>query len=291
MSRVAYVDGRYEPLHAPLIGVLDRGFQFSDAVYEVWPVRQRLLLDHAGHIARLWRSLRALQIDPPLTEAALTAVLRETLRRNRVSDGIVYLQISRGRPRKRDHTFPRPHVGATVVITAETIDPRAQEARAAKGVSAVSAPDLRWGRCDIKTVALLPNALAREQAKQAGASEAIFFDADGMITEGAATTVFIVDQNGHLVTRSLEANILPGVTRAAVIAAAQSLQMRVDVRAFSVDEALAANEVIVTSAGMGATAVIALDGRRIGDGAPGPAAKALRTAYFDAAFAEARAPR
>ncbi len=288
MSRVAYVNGRYAPLHDPLIGVLDRGFQFSDAVYEVWPVRDGGLLDADGHVTRLRRSLRELSIAMPMEEAALLAVARETLRRNRVRDGIVYLQISRGRPRRRDHSFPRNGVAPTVVMTAEAIDPRMQEARAARGVSAITAPDIRWGRCDIKTVALLPNAMAREMAKQRGGAEAIFVDAAGRITEGAATNVFLVDKHGVLRTRDLTANILAGITRDAVIAAAAQLQMRVEEGPFSVVDALAGRELILTSAGMAATAVVALDGAAIGSGAPGPVAKALRGAYFAVARAAAK---
>jgi D-alanine transaminase len=288
VSRIAYVDGRYAPLHEPLIGVLDRGFQFSDAVYEVWPVREGLLVDRDGHLTRLARSLRELAIEPPMGDGALLAVVRETLRRNRVVNGIVYLQISRGCPRRRDHTFPRPGLRATLVVTAETIDPRIQEARAAKGIAAFTAPDNRWGRCDIKTVALLPNALARETAKHRGGTEALFFDADGYITEGAATNVFLVDAEGVLRTRDLSANILPGITRLALMEAAGLLQMRVEERAFSVAEALSGRELIVTSAGMGATAVVRLDDASIGAGAPGPVAMALRCAYFDAALRQAR---
>jgi D-alanine transaminase len=288
VSRIAYVDGRYAPLHDPLIGVLDRGFQFGDAVYEVWPVRQGLLLDEAGHLARLWRSLGELAIAPPMPMAALLVVVRETLRRNRVVNGIVYLQVSRGRPRRRDHTFPRPAAAPTLVVTAESIDPRGQELRAQRGIAAVTVPDIRWGRCDIKTTSLLPNALAREAANQRGGAEAIFVDAEGFITEGAATNVFLVDEACVLRTRDLSANILAGITRQAIITAAQSLQIRLEERRFTVDEAFAALELIVTSAGMGATAVIALDGRPIGAGEPGPIAKALRGAYFDAAFAAAK---
>lgn len=288
MSRYTYVNGRYAPLHDPLIEVQDRGFQFADAVYEVWPVREGMLLDCAGHLARLARSLNELSIAQPMSDAALVCVARETLRRNRVINGIVYLQISRGAPQSREHTFPSPAVKPTLVVTAQSLSVRSLDSRAAKGISAITAPDIRWGRCDIKTVGLLPNALAREAAKRAGGSEAILVDAAGFITEGAATNVFIVDQNGILRTRDLSNAILHGITRKALLEAAQSLQIPIEERAFTVEEATAAREVFVSSAGMAATAVVALDGERIGEGTPGPLTTRIREAYFQGALAAAR---
>lgn len=288
MSRVAYVNGRYAPLHDPLIAVQDRGYQFADAVYEVWPVRDGLLLDREAHFLRLVRSLSALSIPCPMSDAALLAAIKETLRRNRVRDGIAYLQISRGLARARDHSFPAPQGRPTVVITATRIKPATLQARAEAGVKAITVPDLRWGRCDIKTVGLLPNALARQAAKEAGAVEALFVDADGAIVEGAATNVFIVDADGVLRTRDLSHAILHGVTRAAVIKAAEALQLRVVEGPFTVAQAMAAREVFLTSAGMAATAVVAIDGTPIGDGAPGPTVLKLRAAYLDAALAAAK---
>lgn len=288
MSRVAYVNGRYAPLHEPLVTVQDRGFQFADAIYEVWPVRDGLLLDQDGHLARLRRSLRELSIQPPMTDAALLVAIRETLRRNRVRDGIVYLQISRGAASTRDHPFPLATLPPTVVITATRIKPSALEARAAAGVKAITTPDIRWGRCDIKTVGLLPNALARQAAKEAGAAEAVFVDADGFITEGAATNVFLVDAHGVLRTRELSHALLHGITRAAVLRVAAEAQLRLVEAPFTVAEALAAKEVFLTSAGMAATAVISLDGHPIGDGKPGPVARRLRAAYLEGALAAAK---
>ena len=287
MSRIAYVNGRYAPLHDPLIAVQDRGFQFADAVYEVWPVRQGLLLNQEGHLARLARSLRELAIAAPMSDASLLMAVKETLRRNRVRDGIVYLQISRGAAATRDHPFP-PRLAPTVVITATRLKPAALEARAAAGVKAITTPDLRWGRCDIKTVGLLPNALARQAAKEAGAAEAILVDAQGFITEGAATNVFIVDASGALRTRDLSNALLHGITRAAVIKVAEEAQLRLVEAPFTVADALAAREVFLTSAGMAATAVIAIDGKAIGDGKPGPVALKLRAAYLEGALAAAK---
>lgn len=287
MSRIAYVNGRYAPLHDPLITVQDRGFQFADAIYEVWPVRGGLLLDQDGHLKRLARSLGELSIRAPMSDAALLVAVKETLRRNRVRDGIVYLQISRGAAASRDHPFPPKSLAPTVVITATRLKPETLEARAAAGVRAVSTPDIRWGRCDIKTVGLLANALARQAAKEAGASEALFVDADGFITEGAATNVFIVDAKGALRTRALDHAILHGVTRAAIIQVAEEAQLRLVEEPFTVADALAAEEVFLTSAGMAATSVIGIDGRAVGDGKPGPVAQRLRAAYLAGALTAA----
>src|ERR1700758_12721 len=212
MSRWAYVNGRFAPHDQAVVHVEDRGFQFADGVYEVWAVFDGKLADYQGHMDRLDRSLDELRIERPMPRAALTAVLRETLRRNRVRDGIVYLQVTRGTAR-RDHAFPNPPVPPSVIVTAKTVDPRAGEAKARNGVAVVTRPDNRWGRCDIKTVGLLPNALAKQAARETGAYEAWFVDELGFVTEGASTNAWIVDADGALRTRDTNANILRGITR------------------------------------------------------------------------------
>ncbi|MFZ4120886.1 MAG: D-amino-acid transaminase [Caulobacterales bacterium] len=282
MSRVAYVNGRFVPLFAPAVPVIDRGYQFADAVYEVWPVRAGVMLDHAGHLARLERSLGALQIAMPMSGAALSVVLNETLRRNRVRDGIVYLQISRGTAR-RDHSFPNPAVAPSVVITASRLDPRALEARARAGVRVITGPDERWARCDIKSTSLLPNVLARQKAKEAGAVEMWMVDREGFVTEAAAANAWIVDAHGTLRTRPLSNDILHGVTRKAVLQIAQELGLRFEESAFTVAEAKAAREAFMTSAGLAATAVVAIDDTVVGASTPGPVASSLRAAYFSSA--------
>ncbi|MGH6952472.1 MAG: aminotransferase class IV, partial [Vitreimonas sp.] len=200
MSRTAYVNGVYAPLNAPLISVLDRGFQFADAIYEVWAIRGGRLFDASEHMARLERSLAELRIAMPMSEAALWAVMRETVRRNRVRDGIVYVQVSRGAA-ARDHLFPPPDTPPTLVVTAKSLDRTALAQRAANGVKVISVPEARWARRDIKSVNLLPNVLARQEAKQRGAFEAWFVDADGRVTEGTSSTAWIVDAQGCLRTR------------------------------------------------------------------------------------------
>ena len=280
MSRVAYVNGRYAPQRDPAVEVEDRGFQFADGIYEVWAIAGGGLIDEAAHFARLERSLRELAIPRPMSDAALRRAARETLRRNRVRDGILYLQITRGAA-PRDHAFPAAATPPTVVMTAKSIPPRSIEARANAGVSVISTPETRWARCDIKSVSLLPNVLAKQAARAAGAFEAWFVDADGLVTEGSSSNAWIVSQTGALVTRDLNANILHGVTRARLLRVAEALQIRIEERAFSLEEAKASREAFISSATSIAIPVIRVDGAVIGDGRPGPIAQALRNHYLE----------
>jgi D-alanine transaminase len=282
MSRIAYVNGAYVPHAKARISIEDRGFQFADSVYEVWAVRGGRLLDADGHFERLQRSLGELRIRQPMARASLEFVLRELLRRNRVTEGIAYLQVSRG-DAPREHAFPPETVPPGVVATARRIDRRALEARAATGIRVLTTPDIRWGRCDIKTTGLLANVLAKQAARESGAFEAWFVDADGLVTEGASTNAWIVTRDGALVTRDLAANILRGVTRARLIEIAQGLQLRVEQRAFSVAEAKAASEAFISSASGAAVPVIAIDDAPIGGGKPGAIAARLREVYYSPA--------
>jgi D-alanine transaminase len=279
MSRIAYVDGAYVPLRRAAVSIRDRGFQFADSIYEVWALRGGRLFDAEAHMARLQRSLAELRITPPMGEASLWAVMRETMRRNRVRDGIVYVQISRGAA-NRDHVFPPPDTKATLVVTAKNLDRHAIALRAGSGVKVISLPETRWARRDIKSVNLLPNVLARQTAKESGAFEAWFVDAEGLVTEGTSSNAWIVDAAGVLRTRALSHDILHGVTRAAILQLAQERQLRIEERAFTLDEAKAAREAFITAASNAATAVIEIDGVTIGDGKPGPVAQALRAAYL-----------
>ncbi|MGD9965413.1 MAG: D-amino-acid transaminase [Hyphomonadaceae bacterium] len=281
MSRVAYVNGAYAPLRSARISIMDRGFQFADSIYEVWAIRSGRMFDADAHMARLQRSLAELSITPPMSAPALMAVMRETMRRNRVRDGIVYVQVSRGAA-NRDHVFPAASIRPTLVVTAKTLDRSAIARRAAMGVKVTSAPETRWRRRDIKSVNLLPNVLARQQAKEQGAFEAWFVDAEGRVTEGTSSTAWIVDSAGVLRTRELSFDILHGVTRAAVLKLARERQLRVEERPFSIEEAQTAREAFITAASNAATAVIEIDGVQIGDGRPGPVTQALRAAYLDA---------
>lgn len=286
MGRIAYVNGRYVHQAEAVVHIEDRGYQFADAVYEVWALFGGKLADPEGHFARLERSLSELRIPMPMSRAALTTVLRETVRRNRVREGLVYLQVSRG-VAPRDHAFPAGHIAPAVVVTVSRVDRDATEARAAKGVSVVTTPENRWGRCDIKTVGLLPNALAKQKAREVGAVEAWFVDDLGLVTEGASSNAWIVDGEGILRTRDTNANILRGVTRLSLIDLAREAGLKVEERPFTPDEARAAKEAFITGAGSLVLPVVAVDGKPVGDGAPGPVALKLRRLYIERAKASA----
>ena len=286
MGRIAYVNGRFVPQGEAVVHIEDRGYQFGDAIYEVWALFDGRLGDAEGHFARLERSLSELSIAMPMTRAALTLVLRETVRRNRIREGLLYLQVSRGVAR-RDHAFPNPPVRPSVVMTVSATDRAAAEARAAKGVSVVTTSETRWGRCDIKTVNLLPNALAKQKAREAGAAEAWFVDELGFVTEGASSNAWIVDADGRLRTRDTNANILRGVTRHSLLEVIRREGLQVDERPFTPADALAAREAFITGAGTLVLPVIAVDGRPVGEGKPGPVAARLRRLYIEQAKAAA----
>ena len=286
MSRVAYVNGQYLPHGEATIHVEDRGFQFADGVYEVWSVFEGRLADYEGHMTRLVRSLTELRIEIPMTRGALTRVLKETVRRNRVRNGIVYLQVTRGTAR-RDHPFPVEGTPPSVIITSKSINHTRSDAQAAKGVAVITVPDIRWGRCDIKTVGLLPNVLAKQAARDRGAYEAWMVDDMGLVTEGASTNAWIVDADGKLRTRDTQANILNGITRTAILKLIADEGLELDERPFSVDDVKAAKEAFFTAAGALVMPAVSIDGVRIGDGKPGPIATRLRALYIEAARRDA----
>ncbi len=278
MSRIAFVNGRYLPLAQARVSVEDRGFQFADGVYEVCEVRAGRLVDERRHLARLDRSLKELRMARPMSAAALGVVLRETVQRNRVRDGIVYVQITRGVAR-RDFPFPPSGTRATVVVTARNTDKARLEQLAEEGVAVVTVPDIRWGRVDIKTVALLPNVLAKQDARDQGAREAWLVDGQGRVTEGASSNAWIVTREGTLVTRPLGRDILSGITRAVAIDLVKAQGLAFEERAFTVEEAYAAREAFITSASQVVLPVVSIDGRPVGNGAPGLIAAALRRDY------------
>jgi D-alanine transaminase len=279
MSAIAYVNGRYVRATEATLSVQERGFLFGDGIYEVWAVRDGILFDTEGHLARLKRSLSETRITSPMSDQALMAVVREVQRRNKVRDGIAYIQITRGQA-PRDHAFPRAGTPPTLVVTASSISRRAMDGRAEKGVAVITVPDTRWTRCDIKSVNLLPNVLAKQAAREAGATEAWFVDGDGLVTEGSSTTAWIVDREGRLRTKDLSNRILHGVTRAVLLKLAQERQMPVLEQPFTPAEVSAAKEAFATSAGIQIVPVISIDGARVGDGKPGPVTRTLRELYF-----------
>jgi D-alanine transaminase len=278
MSRIAYVNGRYRPHRDASVHIEDRGFQFADGVYEVCEVKGGRLVDERRHMERLARSLAELRLRLPMTLAALSVVLHETVRRNRVDWGIVYLQITRGVAR-RDFAFPAPDTAPSLVVTAKNLDPSRNEAIARDGMAVVTVPDNRWGRVDIKSVSLLPNVLAKQSARDQNAREAWFVDAKGFVTEGASSNAWIVTEDRKLVTRPADHAILRGITRTVVLDVIRAQGLVLDERAFSVAEARAAREAFVTSASQTVLPVVRIDGAPVGDGKPGPVAAALRAAF------------
>jgi len=274
MTRVAYVNGRYRCLRDASVNIEDRGYQFSDGVYEVCEVRHGRLVDERRHMARLERSLSELRIAMPMAPAALGMILREVVRRNRVRWGIVYLQITRGVAR-RDHAFPA-RAQPSVVVTARNLNLDAAEALAAEGIAVVTVPDNRWDRVDIKSVSLLPNVLSKQAAREQGAREAWFVNARGEVTEGSSSNAWIVTREGHVVTRPADHGILRGITRTVLLDVIAAQGLKLEERAFTVAEALEAREAFITSASQIVLPVVRIDGRPVGNGAPGLIASALR---------------
>lgn len=279
MPRIAYVNGRYVRHADAAVHIEDRGFVFADAVYEVCQVQRGYIVDLTRHLDRLDRSLGEIRIRPPMPRAALSGIMRQVLRRNRIVNGMVYLQVTRG-VAKRDHVFPSPEVRASLVVTAKSLNPAVNAAKYAAGIKAITVEDNRWGRVDIKTVGLLPNVLARQQAKEAGAQEAIFVDGEGNVTEGGATNLWIVDKAGKLVTRPADHGILSGITRMTLMDVAERLGLPVIERRFSVAEMLEAREIFVTGATTICLPVVSVDGVTIANGHPGMTAQKIREAFF-----------
>lgn len=282
MTRIVYVNGGYRPYAQAAVHVEDRGFQFADAIYEVIEIRDGGLVDAPRHLARLARSLKELAIPAPMSESALRHVIHEVIRRNRVRDGIVYIQVSRGAG-PRDFALPSAETAPTLVVLARSQRRGWAAELAETGISVKTTPDNRWARCDIKTVMLLPAILAKDEARRAGAREAWFVDADGNVTEGASSNAWIVASNGSLVTHPLDHHILPGVTRATVIDVAKGEGIKIEQRTFTREEVLKAREAFVTSATNIVMPVVKIDGAAIGDGRPGPLARQLRLRFHQVA--------
>lgn len=282
MTRIVYVNGAYKRYAEAAIHAEDRGFQFADAVYEVIEVFGGRLVDATRHLARLARSLDELAIARPMSDQALLHVIGEVVRRNRVSDGIVYIQVTRGAG-PRNFAMPGREIFPTFVILARSLRRGWADELAEQGIAVKTMPDNRWGRCDIKTVMLLPAVLAKDAARRDGANEAWFVDASCAITEGASSNAWIVTAEGVLVTRQLDSSILPGITRATVNEVAASERLTVEERPFTLAEALKAREAFVTSATNTVMPVVAIDGKVIGEGRPGPVVRRLRSRFHQLA--------
>ena len=276
MGRYAYVNGRYVEHREASVHIEDRGYQLADGVYEVVGVRDGKLIDEGPHIDRLDRSLKELRIGWPVSRNTLGFIIRELMRRNRLRDGLVYMQVTRGVAR-RDHAFPTKPVKPALVVTTKAT--RHIEADAGPGIAVRSMPDIRWERCDIKTVALLPNVLAKQAARESGAYEAWLLDEKGCVTEGASTNAWIVTDAGELITRQTDNGILAGITRHTLKKLADDLQLKLVERPFSLTEAKKAKEAFITSATSFVTPVVKIDGEKVGDGKVGATARRLREEY------------
>lgn len=274
MARVAYVNGRWIGQRSASVNVEDRGYQFGDGVYEVLHVHRGRFVDTERHLDRLDRSLREIRLPAPMPRAALLQVLAELVRRNRVAEGLAYMQVTRGVSR-RDHAFPRGPVPPALVLTVKRIPPYPRDVDA-WAAAAITLPDLRWARRDIKSLNLLPNVLARQAAREAGAVEAILYDeATGIVTEGAATSFWIVDGGGVLRTRELGHAILPGCTRGALIADLAEAGIAHEEGGFTLDETRRAREAFLTSATSFVKPITRLDGAPVGEGRAGPVTRRL----------------
>lgn len=278
MPRIAYVNGRYlRPCDAS-VSIEDRGYQFSDGIYEVCEVRGGAIIDERRHLERLRRSLDELRIRLPVTLRALAVIMRETIRRNRVRDGIVYVQMTRGVAR-RDFSFPPPGTAPSLVVTARNLDIGGNEKKAQQGIAVITVAESRWARPDIKSISLLPNVLAKQAARDRGAAEAWFVDRDGRVTEGASSNAWIVTQEGRVVTRPADNGILRGITRTVLIEVIKAQNLLFEERPFTVEEAYGACEAFVTAASQIVMPVVQIDDRKIGTGAPGPVARSLRESF------------
>jgi D-alanine transaminase len=279
LDQIAYVNGSFVPLSEAKVSILDRGFLFADGIYEVSAVLDGKLVDNASHLARLERSVGEIALKLPETVERITEIQKELIARNRLVDGLVYLEVTRGADAGRDFAFPKGDVRPTLIMFTAVKDiigaPQAKS-----GISVITVPDIRWARRDIKSVALLAQVLAKQAAAEAGAGEAWMIE-DGLVTEGGSSSAFILTQDDVLVTRQNGSEILPGCTRKAVVKLAEERQLRVEERAFSVDEALRAKEAFITSATVFVQAVVSIDGKKVGAGKPGPVTSRLREIYVD----------
>ncbi len=283
MSRIAYVNGRYLTHRAAGVSIEDRAFLFADGIYEVIEVFGGALIDEERHLERLQRSARELALGLPGLPA-IRLVLRQLIARNRVSFGHVYLQITRGAAR-RDHVFPASSTPPGFVAFARAADPAAAQAKALNGIKLISLPDIRWRRPDIKSTSLLPNVLARQQAKERDAYEAWLVDDAGHVTEGSASNAWIVDASGKILTHPADAKILRGVTRARLIEIIGALNLSFEERPFTLVEAKMAREAFITGATTLVMPAVSLDGAPIGEGRPGAVALKLRALFHDFAIA------
>ena len=282
MDPIAYVNGDFVPLSEAKVSVLDRGFLFADGIYEVSAVLDGKLIDNDSHLARLERSVGEIKLPLPETVARIKEIQHELIARNAVKDGLVYIQVTRGADKGRDFAFPKGVKPTLMMFT--SVKDIVNAASAKTGIGVITVPDIRWSRRDIKSVALLAQVLAKQAAAEAGCGEAWMIE-DGKVTEGGSSSAFILTKDDVLVTRENSSAILPGCTRKAVVKLAEERQLRVEERAFTIEEALKAKEAFITSASSFVQPVVKIDGETVADGKPGPMATRLREIYIEFARA------
>jgi D-alanine transaminase len=285
LEPIAYVNGAFVPISEAKVSVLDRGFLFADGIYEVAAVLDGKLIDNASHLARLERSVGEISLKLPESLERIEAIQKELVKLNNLDNGMVYLEVTRGADSGRDFAFPKADVKPTLIMFTSVKD-IVNAPWAKTGIGVITVPDIRWARRDVKSVALLAQVLAKQAAAEANAGEAWMIE-DGKVTEGGSSSCFILTQDDVIVTRQNGSAILPGCTRKAVVKLAEERQLRVEERAFSVEEALAAKEAFITSATVFVQAVVSIDGKKVGNGKPGPMTDRLREIYVD--FAKATA--
>ena len=284
LDPTAYVNGDFVPLSEAKVSVLDRGFLFADGIYEVSAVLDGKLIDNESHLARLERSVGEIKLPLPETVARIKEIQHELIARNAVKDGLVYIQVTRGADKGRDFAFPKGVKPTLMMFT--SVKDIVNAASAKTGIGVITVPDIRWSRRDIKSVALLAQVLAKQAAAEAGCGEAWMIE-DGKVTEGGSSSAFILTKDDVLVTRENSSAILPGCTRKAVVKLAEERQLRVEERAFTIEEALKAKEAFITSASSFVQPVVKIDGETVADGKPGPMATRLREIYIEFARATA----
>jgi D-alanine transaminase len=282
LDSIAYVNGSFVPLSEAKVSILDRGFLFADGIYEVSAVLGGKLVDNASHLARLERSVGEIALPLPESIERIIEIQKELISRNKLENGLVYIEVTRGADKGRDFAFPKGVKPTLIMFTSVKDIVNAESGR--KGIAVITVPDIRWARRDIKSVALLAQVLAKQAAAEAGAGDAWMIE-DGKVTEGGSSSAFILTQDDVIVTRQNGSEILPGCTRKAVVKLAEERQLRVEERPFSVDEALKAKEAFITSASLFVQPVVSIDGKTVANGKPGPMATRLREIYVD--FAKA----
>lgn len=279
MARIVYLNGEFIQHHQAKVSIFDRGFLFADAVYEVTSVLNGKLIDFDGHAVRLARSLQEINIDFPCARGVLLEVHRELIRLNGLTDGLIYLQVTRGNPEDRDFIYPSSETPPTLILFTQSKPDLVENPLAKRGLKVMSVPDRRWGRRDIKTVQLLYSSMSKMEARSAGYDDAWMVENDE-VTEGTSSNAYII-KGQKIITRNLSPQILQGITRTAVLRFASEFELEIEERPFTLAEAQHADEAFITSASSFVTPVVELDGRAIGSGRPGPIVGRLREIYLD----------